>query len=174
MGAGVHCQTLTLGGAGELDLPPAGLDGDAWPGVGSARRVRAVRTQHFGEDSDCVVPLEGDEAWRTREPLAKGGVDVVTQVAEALRQVAQERNRGAVVAQQPRPVRELRLPGRSTDQELGEALVLADLLDDRDRRLRVADKEQESCGAAVDEEVAQGGEGEGTNVEFKNGAAERG
>jgi hypothetical protein len=47
--------------AGELDLPAGTFDCNARPGFGDARPVRAVRTQHIGEDDDRVVALEGDE-----------------------------------------------------------------------------------------------------------------
>jgi hypothetical protein len=50
--------------AGELDLPAGAFDCNARPGFGSARPVRAVRTQHVGEDGDRVVALEGDEGGR--------------------------------------------------------------------------------------------------------------
>ena len=84
--------------AGELDLPAGAFDCDARPGFGSARPVHAVRTQHVGEDGDRVVALEGDEGGRLGEPLAEGRLDSCTEWAEALGQVAQERDRGAVVA----------------------------------------------------------------------------
>src|SRR5712691_8696209 len=45
--------------AGELDLPAGAFDRDARPGFGGACPVRAVRTQHVGEDGDRVVALEG-------------------------------------------------------------------------------------------------------------------
>ncbi|XXY36806.1 hypothetical protein WMF04_39675 [Sorangium sp. So ce260] len=54
--------------AGELDLPAGAFDGDARPGFGGARPVRAVRTQHIGEDGDRVVALEGDEGGRRARP----------------------------------------------------------------------------------------------------------
>ncbi len=142
--------------AGEPDPPAGAFDGDARPGFGGARPVRAVRTQHIGEDGDRVVALEGDERGRFGQPLAEGRLDPRTEWAEALGQVAQERDRGAVVAQQRRPLGELRLPGRSTDHDLGEALVAADGLDDRHGRLRVADQQQERGRAIVDERVAHG------------------
>jgi hypothetical protein len=50
--------------AGELDLSAGAFDCNARPGFGSARPVRAVRTQHIGEDGDRVVALEGDEGGR--------------------------------------------------------------------------------------------------------------
>jgi hypothetical protein len=83
--------------AGEPDLPAGAFDCHAWPGFGSARPVRAVRTQHIGEDGDRVVALEGDEGGRLGQPLAEGRLDSCTEWAEALGQVAQERDRGTVV-----------------------------------------------------------------------------
>src|SRR5262245_59276937 len=50
--------------AGELDLPAGAFNSNARPGFGSARPVHTVRTQHIGEDGDCVVALEGDEGGR--------------------------------------------------------------------------------------------------------------
>ena len=50
--------------ARELDLPAGAFDFDARPGFGNARPVRAVRTQHIGEDGDRVIALEGDEGGR--------------------------------------------------------------------------------------------------------------
>ena len=81
--------------------------------IGSARPVRAVGTQHVGEDGDRVVALEGDEGGRLGKPIAEGRLDACTEWAQALGQVAQERDRSAVVAQQRRPFGELRLPGRA-------------------------------------------------------------
>src|SRR5215813_1287535 len=50
--------------AGELDLPAGAFNCNVRPGFGRARPVRAVRTQHIGEDGDRVVALEGDEGGR--------------------------------------------------------------------------------------------------------------
>ena len=52
------------GRARELDLPPGAFDCNARPGFGKARSIRAVRTQHVGEDRDSVVALERDEGGR--------------------------------------------------------------------------------------------------------------
>ncbi len=122
--------------------------------------------QHIGEDGDRVVALEGDEGGRLCQSLAEGGLDSHAERSEALGQVAQERDRGAGVAQQRRPFGELRLPGRCTDHDLGDPLVAADSLDDRDRRLGVADQEQKGGRATVDELVAHG-----RDVEFDDGSA---
>ncbi|CAM5315298.1 hypothetical protein SALBM311S_08868 [Streptomyces alboniger] len=65
--------------AGELDLPTGAFDWNARPELGSARLVRAVRTQHIGEDGDRVVALEGDEGGRFAEPLAEGRRDSRTE-----------------------------------------------------------------------------------------------
>jgi hypothetical protein len=124
-----------------------------------------VRTQHSGEDGDRVVALEGDEGGRPGQPLAKGRLDSCTEWAQALGQVAQKRDRGAVLAEHSRPVGELRLPGRSTDHDPGEAVVAADSPDDRHCRLRVADQKQDSGRAMFDEFVAHV-----AHVEFDHGA----
>jgi hypothetical protein len=47
--------------AAKLDLSTGAVEGDPRPGLGDARAVRAVRTQHVGEDGNRVVALEGDE-----------------------------------------------------------------------------------------------------------------
>jgi len=61
--------------------------------------------------------------------------------------------------------------GRSTDKDLGEALVAADGFDDRHCRIRVADQKKEGCRATVDQCVAHGRGGERAHVEFGDGAA---
>jgi hypothetical protein len=63
------------------------------------------------------------------------------------------------------------LPGWSANHNLGEALVVADRLDDRHCRLRVSDQKKEGCRAAVHELVAHGGGIEHTHVEFDDRAA---
>jgi len=156
---------------GEPDLPASTFDCNARPGTCDARPVPAVRTQHPGEDHDRVVALERDEGGRFAEPFTQGCPDSRTQRAEALGQVAQERDRDIVLAQQRRPRGELRLPGRGTDHDPGEALVAADRPDDRHCRLRVADQEKDGCHAAAGELVAQGRGGERTHVELDDGAA---
>jgi len=65
------------------------------------------------------------------------------------------------------------LPGRSTDRDLGEALVAADRLHDRHGRLREADQQKEDCRAAAGEFVAHGRGGERARIEFDHGAAAR-
>jgi hypothetical protein len=70
-----------------------------------------------------------------------------------------------------RPFGELRAPGWLTDHDLGEALVAADRLDDRRRRLRVADQTKDGCRVVVDELVAHGRGVEHAHVEFDDGAA---
>src|SRR5215212_6225505 len=157
--------------AGEADLPAGAFDGDARPGFGDARPVRAARTQHIGEDGDRVVALEGNEGRRFGQPLAQRRPDSCTEWAEALGQVAQERDRRAVFAQERGPSGELRLPGRSTDHDLGETPVAADSLDDRDCRLWLADQKQEGRRASVDEFVARRRGGERAHVELEDGAA---
>src|SRR5262249_52993970 len=59
--------------AGELDLPAGAFNCNVRPGFGSARPVRAVRTQHIGEDGDRVVALEGDEGGRFTIDTAGSG-----------------------------------------------------------------------------------------------------
>jgi hypothetical protein len=90
-----------------------------------------------------------------------------------LGQVAQERDRDPVVAQQRQPSGELRLPGWSTHQDLGEALVVADRPDDRHGRFREADQQEEGCRAAAGEFVAHGRGGERAHIELDHGAAAR-
>src|SRR5437762_12984667 len=86
------------GRTGEPDLPAGAFDCNARPESGNARPVCAGRTQHIGEDGDGVVALEGDEGRRLGQPPAEGRLGSCTEWAEALGQVAQERDRGAVVA----------------------------------------------------------------------------
>src|ERR1700722_9026876 len=81
------------GQAGELNLPAGAFDGDARPGSGPAYPVRAGRTQQVGKDGDRVVALEGDEGGRLGQPPAKGCLDSRAEWAQALGQVAQERDR---------------------------------------------------------------------------------
>ena len=89
--------------AREADLPAGAFDRNARPGLGNARPVRTVQTQHVGEDRDRVVALEGDEGRRLAQPLEQSRLDPYTEWTEAVGQVAQERDSGAVVAQQPQP-----------------------------------------------------------------------
>ena len=119
IGGHAHCQTL-MPGVRENRIRPR------VPSTATRGQARSARAQHVGEDGDRVVALEGDEGGRFGQPLAQRRLDACAERAEALGQVAQERDRGAVVAQRRRPFGELRLPGRSTDQELGEARVAAD------------------------------------------------
>src|ERR1700733_15938245 len=118
------------GRARELDQPAGALDRDTRPGFGDARPVRAVSTQHVGEDRDGVVALERHEGGLFRQPLTEGRLDSRAEWAEALGQVAQERDPGTAVAKRRQPSGELRLPGRCTEQHPGKALVVADRLDD--------------------------------------------
>ncbi|KQV14570.1 hypothetical protein ASC99_30920 [Kitasatospora sp. Root107] len=127
--------------------------------------------QHVGEDGDRVVALEGDERGCCGQPLTEGRPDALAERGEALGQVAQERDRGAVGAQRGRPLGELRLPGRRTDHGLGEARVPADGPDDRHGRIRLADQQEEGGRALLDECVAHGRGGEFAHVEFDHGAA---
>jgi hypothetical protein len=135
IGGQAHCQTL-MPGVREKWIGPRLPSTATRPRCGDARPVHAVRAQHIGEDGDRVVALEGDEGERVGQPLTEGCLDPGTERSWALGEVAQERERGAVGAQRRRPFDELRLPGRSADHGLGEALVVADRPDDRHRRLR--------------------------------------
>jgi putative NADPH-quinone reductase len=56
--------------AGELDLPAGTFHCDPRPGFGNPLSVHTVRTQHIGEDGDCVVALEGDEGTVTYRDLS--------------------------------------------------------------------------------------------------------
>lgn len=157
--------------AGELDLPAGAFDGSTRPEFGDARPVRTARTQRIGKDGDRVVALEGDEGRRFGQALAEGRLDACTEWTEALGQIAQERDRGAVIAEQRHPFGELGLPGRSTYHDPGQALVLADGFDDRYRGLRVAHQKKEGRRAMVDEFVAHRRRSERAQVEFEHGAA---
>lgn len=132
-----------------------------------------MRAQHLGEDGDGVVALEGDEGGLLAQPLAQRRPDPGAERAEVFGQVAQERDPGAVLAQQRRPVGEFRLPRRSTDQDPGQAPVPADGPDDRHRRVGVAGQEQERGRAVGGQLLADALGGEGAQVEFDEGAAAR-
>ncbi|MEV4101714.1 hypothetical protein AB0J42_15760 [Nonomuraea sp. NPDC049649] len=113
----------------------------------------------MGTQHGRVIPLEGDERGLLAQPFTQSRLDTDAARAEALGQVAQERNPGAIAAQGRHPSRELRLSGRSTDHHIREAPVAADGLDDRHRRLRVTGQEKQGRRAALGDLVAKVREG---------------
>ena len=65
--------------ARELDLPACAVNGHGRPGFRRARPVDAMRTEHIGEDSDRIVPFEGDEGGSFSQSLVEDRLDAHTE-----------------------------------------------------------------------------------------------